>query len=326
MQLVGAVAIVALLAGGLLWFRTSSFVSVTRVELSGVSGADAQQIEAALTAAARRQSTMSASAAALEAAVARYRVVRAVAISTSFPHTMRIDVLEQLPVARLTDKQTTTAVAADGVVLGHVLAAHALPQIAVSYVPRAGSSVHAFRTREYLSLLGAASAPLLPLVKRLYIGAKGLTAKMAGGLLVYFGDASRPHAKWASLAAVLANPESKGAVYIDVRLPERPAAGMSASTQTGKGATEVSAGDPTSAALAESLAKAVNGESPIEPTSGSQSSATTPQAGATNEGARSGASGAASTASGGATTTTTPEAQAGGESGGGYTEGQTPSG
>ncbi len=51
---------------------------------------------------------------------------------------------------------------------------------------------------------------------------------MRSGLLAYFGDATRPHAKWLSLARVLADPSSAGASYIDVRLPERPAAGFPA--------------------------------------------------------------------------------------------------
>ena len=45
---------------------------------------------------------------------------------------------------------------------------------------------------------------------------------MRNGLLVYFGDATRPHAKWLSLADVLADPSSAGASYVDVRLPVAP--------------------------------------------------------------------------------------------------------
>lgn len=265
-QVVLAIALAALLAGGFLWFRSSSFVSVSAVDVTGVSGVDARPIEQALTLAAKRESTLAPSAGALEATVARFHVVRAIRVSTSFPHAMTIDVLEQLPVARLTSKLGDTAVAADGTVLGAALASRALPQISASFIPRTGGVVRDARLREYLKLLGATPAPLLPLVKRLYVGKDGLTAKMAGGLLVYFGDASRPHAKWASLAAVLANPESKGAVYVDVRAPARPAAGMGTSAEVGSEAAEVSAGDPTSAELAESLASAVNGESPIAAT------------------------------------------------------------
>lgn len=336
-----AAALAALLAGGFLWFRGSSFVSVTSVQVSGVAGVDAGPIEAALTRAARRQSTMSASVGALEAAVAPFHVVRAIAISTSFPHTMRIDVLEQLPVAVLSGAGSTSAVAADGVVLGGTLASSWLPRISAAAVPAAGETVHGARVREYLTLLGAAPAPLLPLVEQLFVGKEGLTARMRGGLLVYFGDAARPHAKWASLAAVLANPESHGATYVDVRLPQRPAAGIGGYTSSGGG--EVSASDPTSAALAESLARAVNGEAPIETTSAFSSGA---ESGEASAGAEASGSGEATEPSGAGEVTEGGEAYPGqapteaGEAGGQasgeaessaggsseYLEGETPTG
>jgi cell division protein FtsQ len=80
---------------------------------------------------------------------------------------------------------------------------------------------------------------------------------MRDGMLVYFGDETRPHAKWASLAAVLSDPSSAGASYVDVRLPERPAARVPAGAAAAAG--QVSASDPTAAALAASLAQAVGG-------------------------------------------------------------------
>lgn len=263
------VALAALvLGGGFFWFRSSSFVSVQQVRLQGVSGTDSAAVEAALTEAAKRMSTMDASAGALEAAVARLHVVRSVAIFTSFPHTMRIAVREQLPVAVLGTKSAGTAVAADGVVLGPALVSRSLPHIATKTRLRTGANVGQARLRAYLTLLGAAPAPLLPLVRSVYVGKYGLTAKLQGGLLVYFGNVTRPHAKWDSLAAVLANRESKGAVYVDVRVPERPAAGMANGEGEAGETGEVSATDSTSAALAASLARALDGEKPIEATNG----------------------------------------------------------
>jgi hypothetical protein len=98
------------------------------------------------------------------------------------------------------------------------------------------------------------------------MGAEGVTVAMRSGLLIYFGDATRPHAKWLSLARVLADPSSAGASYVDVRLPERPAAGFA-----GTGAPEAntaaaepgSASDPATAAeLAAGLTAALGGASP----------------------------------------------------------------
>ncbi len=88
-------------------------------------------------------------------------------------------------------------------------------------------------------------------------------------LQIYFGDASRAHAKWMAAARVLADPSSQGAWYVDVRLPERPAAGLAAgaapATESTAGATGVGASDPTAASLAASLAEAVNGSAGASP-------------------------------------------------------------
>ena len=40
-----------------------------------------------------------------------------------------------------------------------------------------------------------------------------------------FGDARRAAAKWAAAARVLAEPSAAGATYLDLRVPERVAAG-----------------------------------------------------------------------------------------------------
>jgi cell division protein FtsQ len=62
-------------------------------------------------------------------------------------------------------------------------------------------------------------------VARVTVGEQGLTAQLVRGPEVYFGDAGRLAAKWTATARVLADPSSKGATYLDVRVPERPAAG-----------------------------------------------------------------------------------------------------
>ncbi len=138
-----------------------------------------------------------------------------------------------------------------------------------------------------VTVLGAAPAPLARYVARVYEGPEGLTVAMRSGLLVYFGNNTRPHAKWLSLARVLVSPSSAGALYIDVRLPERPAAGFSASssstTSSSTSGTPLQTGtsEPTAAALAASLANAAGGST--TPSSGSttaESESTSDTAGA----------------------------------------------
>jgi cell division protein FtsQ len=48
---------------------------------------------------------------------------------------------------------------------------------------------------------------------------------MRRGPELIFGSATRLAAKWAAASAVLADRKARGATYVDLRLPERPAAG-----------------------------------------------------------------------------------------------------
>ena len=189
-----------LLGSGWLWLRQSSFVSVQHVRVSGVHGSQAGPIEAALEEAARGMSTMQVSTAKLRAAVSRFPVVENVRASASLPHSLHIFVVEQQPVATLQVTGLKTAVAANGVVLGPDLISSSLPTVTGYYEPARGQRLHNATLLESLSVLGAAPPLLAKLVQRVYQGPRGLTVAMKNGLLIYFGDSSRPHAKWLSLA------------------------------------------------------------------------------------------------------------------------------
>jgi cell division protein FtsQ len=190
-----------------------------------------------------------------------------------------------------------TAVAADGVVLGPLLAGSSLPTVAGSFVAPVGSHLQNPQLIEAMAVLGAAPHTFSGLLARAYAGPRGLTVAMRNGLLVYFGDAGRPHAKWASLASVLADPSSAGASYIDVRLPGRPSAGFgtaaTAETQTsaapgaGKGSSE-----GTVSALAAGL-KAATPQTSTTPAETKQASS-----GETAAGAASGEEGNSASSSG----------------------------
>jgi cell division protein FtsQ len=245
--LLALVLAMPLLGGGWLLLRRSSFVAVQHVQIEGVHGADAQAVRAALTQAAHGMSTLAVSAAALRAAVAPLHVVRAVRVVPRFPHGLRVEVSEQLPVANLTVAGIHTAVAADGVVLGPQLLSGSLPSVSGYSIPAPGRLVRGANLLAALVVLGAAPAPLAKHVERVFVGAKGLTLAMRNGLLVYFGDASRPNAKWLSLARVIADSSSAGAAYVDVRLPGRPAAGFP------EGVKPPDAGEATSSSSTESL-------------------------------------------------------------------------
>jgi len=272
--LLSVLAALPLLAGGWLWLRDSSLVSVQHVQVSGVHGPDARAIEAALVGAARHMSTLDVRPGALRAAVAPFRVVREVQTSPSFPHGLRIRVIEQLPVAALTVGGERTAVAADGVVLGPALLSSSLAVVSDSaFASPIGQRVRGASLLADLTVLGAAPAPLARVVAHVYTGPEGLTVAMRNGLLAYFGDATLPHAKWLSLARVLADPSSAGAAYVDVRLPERPAAGFAGAGAPEAGATGAEPGsvsDPTTAAeLAAGLTATLGGGSSTGSSTGS---------------------------------------------------------
>jgi cell division protein FtsQ len=264
-----------LLVGGWLGLRDSSLVSVRHVHISGAHGVGARAIDRALSEAARNMSTMDVNLHALRSAVAAYPQVRRLQVKTSFPHSISISVIEQLPVATLLVGSERTALAADGVVLGPDFVSSGLPVIRGAELPQ--KHVTEAQTRAYLAILGAAPAPLERLLSRVFTSQKGITLQTRNGMLIYFGDATRPHAKWLSFVRVLIAPSAAGATYIDVRLPERPAAGMpgEGSAQTD---SQSSGLDPTSAALAASLASAVKGETSPS-SSATTGTAVTPAAG-----------------------------------------------
>ncbi|MGH2944551.1 MAG: hypothetical protein ACRDLN_17450, partial [Solirubrobacteraceae bacterium] len=62
-------------------------------------------------------------------------------------------------------------------------------------------------------------------VGRVYRGPRGLAATMRSGPKLYFGGGARLDAKWVAAAEVLEHRTSRGAAYVDLRVPERPVAG-----------------------------------------------------------------------------------------------------
>ncbi|HEX7610213.1 MAG TPA: cell division protein FtsQ/DivIB [Solirubrobacteraceae bacterium] len=241
-----------LLGGGWLLLRHSSFVAVQRVRISGVHGPQAAAIDAALVQAGRRMSTLDVNTGALRAAVAPFHLVRELRAVPSFPHGLHIEVLESLPVATLLAGGVRTAVAADGVVLGPGMLSGSLPTLNVASEPAPGARVSGPALLESLAVLGAAPAPLARLVTSVTQGPRGLTVGMHNGLTIYFGNAYRPHAKWLSLARVLADPSSAGASYVDVRLPSRPAAGFPGGVAPNAAPTGSAGSNPTASELAAS--------------------------------------------------------------------------
>jgi cell division protein FtsQ len=255
-----ALLAVPLLGGGWLWLRDSSLVSVRHVRIAGVQGIDGAQIRTALEDAATRMTTLDFNLAALRSAVAQYPIVAGLHVRTGFPHNASIVVIERQPVAALLDSGQRTAVAADGRVLGAAYLSSSLPTVDASAQPLVGARLRESAALAAVGVLAAAPASLERFVVRAYDGPEGLTVAMRTGLLVYFGNATRPHAKWLSLARVLVSPGSAGATYIDVRLPERPAAGFSSSLPAISSSSTSSSTSAAAATASECASGCASGE------------------------------------------------------------------
>lgn len=237
LALAAMLALGALLGGGWLWLRTSSVVAVQRVVVTGQSGPDAVAIRAALTSAGRSMTTLDVRSAQLRAAVSSFPEVKNLRVSSDFPHGLRIQVIEQLAVGAVDVGGRRIAVAGDGTLLHDVPAASSLPLIPLT-VPPGGPRVTEPGAVGAVAVLAAAPYQLLNRISQVStVAGHGLVAQVGGGPSIYFGDAAELRAKWASATAVLADPSSAGAAYIDVTDPVRPAAGAGGGATLSSAAT-----------------------------------------------------------------------------------------
>lgn len=221
-------AVLTLLGGYLLWvavLRDLSLFQVERVSVNGLSGDASPQIETALELTAREMTTTDFSTARLRESVAAYASVANITAQTQFPHGVKIDVVERRPLARVDVAGRLLAVSANDRVLAGLVPSSSLPLIRTVAQP-VGDRITDRRTRAELTILDAAPAPLLARVFQIRQGPEGLTVRLRHGPLIFFGSDVLPHAKWDSAAAVLASTTARGARYVDVALPGRPAAGV----------------------------------------------------------------------------------------------------
>jgi cell division protein FtsQ len=212
------------LIGGWLWLRDSGLVSVDRVAITGASGPEGPAIRAALRSAAADMTTLHVDEDALRAAVRSFPVVKSLRVQADFPHGLRVTVVEHRPVVAVTIDGARVPVAGDDTLLRGQPAPAGVPTLDIP-TANAGGHLTAPRARQAVAILAAAPAVLRSSVTGVNRGVDGLQLTLANGPLVDFGDAARPRAKWAAIAAILADPRSAGASYLDVRAPERPVAG-----------------------------------------------------------------------------------------------------
>jgi cell division septal protein FtsQ len=215
-----------------LWFRDSPFVSISRVQVTGLSGPGIPQIRQALSGAAMRMSTLNVDMTRLRAAVDPYPDVKSLTVQTQFPHGVVIRVNEQVPIAEISLGGRTVAISRDGTLIQPTTADSRLPLLSVGALP-AGNRLTQAGPRAALAVLAAAPYSFLRHVESVSQSSQnGLVAQLRDGPQVRFGDTTQLHAKWVAALAVLGDATSQGAPYIDVTYPGRPAAGAPTTTTT----------------------------------------------------------------------------------------------
>ena len=145
----------------------------------------------------------------LERAVAPYPVVRALEVTTDFPHGMRIRVIEHEPAAMAVSDGARLPVAGDGTILRGMPVEGHLPLVEVEGA-LAGDRLREATARAAAAIAGAAPALLRRRVEQIEKRPElGLVAELREGPELIFGDGVRARAKWAAAARVLADPEAQ---------------------------------------------------------------------------------------------------------------------
>ena len=234
-KLAALAALVLLPLGGWLALRDSSLFSVDQVRVVGLSRGALPAVSDELLAAARSQTTTDFSVAALRSAVARYTLIDDVRAQTHPPHGLAIEVIERHPVAQLELAGQRFALAADGSVISGLARLGPLAVLHSIRYPWNGQARDPFVLLA-LRVLADAPAPLRRRAVAVTIADGALTIHLHRGPRLIFGNDALLHAKWDAAAAVLADRSSRGASYIDLRLPSRPAAQVGDPATNGSGA------------------------------------------------------------------------------------------
>lgn len=228
---IAALLLVCAGAGYFFWLRDSSLVAIDNVDVVGVTSGERGRIIDELTQASEGMTTLHVDRAKLESIAAGFPTVASIDIDPNFPHGMRIEVSERPPTMIVDSGGRQVPVAADGTLLTGVSVPDDanLPVLEVDQIP-SGPTLGGEPLDQAL-VVGAAPEPLRPLIEKIAHSKEfGVEVTMRGGIPIRFGTGSAAAEKWESAAAVLADPKLDSLSYVDVRVPERPAAGGAADT------------------------------------------------------------------------------------------------
>jgi len=263
------------------WFRDSSLVKVSDVTVSGLTGPDADRLRKRLTDAGLQMTTLHVREEDLRRAVESEPAIRSISATPDFPHGLRIDVTENRPVAAIdVPGSGRVPIAGNGTLMPGLESKAPVPELRPGGAVRPGRNGTAAarltdeRAASLIRLAATAPPALLHRAEAIERRrGEGLVVVLREGPRIIFGDDSRVAEKWRGAAGVLASPDSQGAAYVDVRLPDRPVAGGLApqlpDDGTAGSATDPAAAppvpDPATATAPESTAPAPAEEAPAAP-------------------------------------------------------------
>jgi cell division protein FtsQ len=217
--------VLGLAGGAYVSARQTSLFGLETIEIRGVSGPFAGRVRQRLA------PLLGSSLVSLDVAGATLRVralpeVAGVSLDRDFPHTLRIYVRLDSPVAILRQASSAWLLSARGRVLRRVTRPYPpLPRVwARVSVPIAVEQILTGPERESSAALGAVSrSALAGLVRAAAMTPAGVVLALPSGRRILLGDLTQLPLKLAVAARIL--PLAGEAHYLDVSVPERPVAG-----------------------------------------------------------------------------------------------------
>jgi cell division protein FtsQ len=231
---VGLVAVAAI-AGGFFLSR-SSFVHARGIEVNGTDHLSRSQV-VGLAAVSKATNVVWLDEGDIERSLETHPWVADAEVDVALPATIRIQIVERIPVAVVTDGLARTLVAADGTRLGAASRVRDLPTIYLPMVAgvdgRAwpdGATAIAYGARPTprgaAAALGAMSSELRADVVSVRVLVDGTMAlRLASGVHVRYGEPSAPAAKAQALERILAWGRATGQAVANVNVtsPRTPA-------------------------------------------------------------------------------------------------------
>jgi cell division protein FtsQ len=226
-----AFSVLAAVLAGYGLARETSLFAADRLEVSGAGPRVERQVQRVL-AHQLGQSLLRVDLAGAERAVEALPAVESVSFDRAFPHTLRVSVREEQPLAVVRQAATSWLVSARGRVMARLDrgARPELPRIWIpGRTPVAVGAPAAGALRSGVAVLAPLRALRFPARVRTVTSARGeLTLRIRSGAEVRLGEPVELRLKLAVAARVLPLLDGE-AVYLDVSVPERPVSGTAAS-------------------------------------------------------------------------------------------------